>query len=232
MALIKSTVLAQISGSINGMTFSHNRGGAYARNRSIPSNPGTDRQDEVRTALSSLAKAWADALTESQRNLWRVYGAGTTVTNRLGDQITLSGIAAFQRINLFRMSSLDLAPILDPPALHPVREPAPSFQGVTSAGQTPEDPVTATIGVPGATENYGISVYYSGPLSPGIRYFRGPYLGRVFQTLTEADTTNVILTDLIMPAGDLNYALKITCYGVLDSLPIWTVYTDAITATV
>lgn len=232
MALIKSTVLAQISGSINGITFSHNAGGAYARNRSIPSNPGTDRQDEVRTALASLSKAWAESLTETERNLWRVYGAGTTVINRLGDQITLSGIAAFQRINLFRMSSLDQTPITTPPALHPTRDPAPSFQGAESAGVDPGLPVQVILNLPGGTTDYGVSVYYSGPLSPGIRYYRGPYLGRESTVLTAGDTTTVVLTDLIQPAGEIQFALKITCYGVSDSLPIWTVHTDPLSATV
>lgn len=232
MALIKSTVLAQISGSINGITFSHNAGGAYARNRSIPSNPGTDRQDEVRTSLASLSKAWAESLTDEERNLWRVYGAGTTVINRLGDQITLSGIAAFQRINLFRMSSLDQVPITTPPALHPTRDPAPSFQGATSEGQTPTAPVMATLSLPGGTTDYGVSVYYSGPLSPGIRYYRGPYLGKASTVLTAGNTTTVTLTDLIQPAGKVRYAMKITCYGVTDSLPIWTVYTDPVVADV
>lgn len=233
MALIKSTILAQISGSINGTTFSHNRGGAYARNRSIPSNPGTDRQDQVRTALGSLAKAWGSSLTEQQRTLWRAYGAGTTVTNRLGDSITLSGIAAYQRINLFRTASLGEQPIDTPPTINPPRDPAPSFLTIDAGGQTPAMDVTAVVTLQGGGTDYGLVVYYSGPISPGIKYFRGPYIGRVDVASTAGGSVNATLVGLEAGSSEGPYfATKIICYGISDSLPIWTVYTDPVLASV
>lgn len=230
MALIKSTILAQISGSINGVTFSHNKGGAYARNRSVPANPQTDRQDQVRTAMSSLAKAWGESLTEQQRTLWRAYGAATTVTNRLGDSIQLSGIAAYQRINLFRTASLGEAPINTPPAIDPSRAPAPSYLNVASNAQTPEAAVTMEVELQGGSAAYGLVIYYSGFISPGIRYYRGPYIGRVDVASTAGPIAPVTLPGLIVPEDtDGVYAAKITCYGVSDSLPIWTVFTDPVT---
>lgn len=234
MALIKSTILAQISGSINGVTFASNRGGAYARNRSKPSNPETDRQDQVRTALSSLAKAWSTVLTPQQRELWRNYGANQTVRNRLGDQITLSGIAAYQRVNMFRMASLDELPLDSPPESGTSNEVPPAFGSATpNAVQTAGSPAEVDITLVAPANGYSLVVYYSGPLSPGIRYYRGPYIGRVVITGLGSNIPALAgLPNLLVPAaGSYNTALKIICYDVAASLPIWTVHTDPIEIT-
>lgn len=225
MALIKSTILAQISGSINGMTFAHNRGGAYARNRSLPSNPGTDRQDQVRTAMASISKAWGTVLDESQREAWRIFGSQQQVQNRIGDTITLSGIAAFNRMNLFRMSTLGEAMVEDPPEPTGGEDPPPTFLGVNGVLTLEGDPAAADIVMNAASTGYSVAVYYAGPIKPGIKYYRGPYIGHT-TAVVSTTTTTVALTDLVMPGNDINAALKITLYNTATSLPIWTVFTD------
>ena len=225
MALIKSTILAQISGSINGMTFSHNRGGAYARNRSLPSNPGTDRQDQVRTAMASISKAWGTVLDESQREAWRIFGSQQQVQNRIGDTITLSGIAAFNRMNLFRMSTLGQAMVENPPEPTGGEDPPPTFLGVDGVQSLEGTPATADIVMNAASTGYSVAVYYAGPIKPGIKYYRGPYIGHTTAVVT-GTPVNVSLTGLVMPGNDINVALKITLYNTTTSLPIWTVFTD------
>jgi hypothetical protein len=228
MALIKSTLLAQISGSINGATFSHNKGGAYVRNRSLPSNPGTDRQDQVRTALTSLSKMWAESLTDAQRELWRLYGGAITVLNRIGDPIHLSGIASFNRVNLFRMATLGLEPVLTPPEGGTGSEtPIPSF---TSAAFTNNDgTITVTLTVTGVVDDppgWGAVCYFSGPLSPGVRYYRGPYSG--FQMMNPVGlggssfTTNLPAT---YAAGQY-VGLKLILFNDTDDLKVWEVFVD------
>lgn len=221
MALIKSTILAQISGSINGMTFAHNKGGAYARNRSLPSNPGTDRQDQVRTAMTSLSKMWAESLTEGQRELWRLFGAASTVINRVGDPIQLSGIAAFNRVNMFRMASLGESPVLTPPELGTGSEdPIPSF---LSAEFINAPPLSGGIDVTAATTGYGLIAYLSGALSPGIRYYRGPYA-----TFIEATAGSETFTYNIPAPWEpgMYVAQKVILYNVATSLKIWEVNVD------
>lgn len=232
MALIKSTFLAQISGSLNGATFSHNAGGAYIRNRSLPSNPETDRQDQVRTAMASLSKAWGSVLTEEQRQLWRNFGSNTHVQNRIGDQITLSGIAAYNRVNLFRMSTLNLAPVDEPPDPTGSPDPAPTFVNALSGGNTVGQPLNVDIAFNAASTGYSVAVYYSGPLSPGIRYYRGPYVGRTTQAVTGASVTVTTPGVDLIADGSPNIALKITLYDTTTSLPIWTVHTDPVTPVV
>lgn len=227
MALIKSTILAQISGSINGVTFSRNKGGAYARNRSLPSNPGTDRQDQVRTAMASLSMAWRDTLSQLQRNLWTAYGQSVTVLNRIGDSISLSGIAAFQRVNLFRMSTLDLSPVLEPPPAGTLPDPPPTFDSTAITFVVPDAPILDVNLVGAPASGYSLAYYYSGPLSPGLNYYRGPYLAHG----TEAITTNLVSIDLDALGTESSLsgskiAAKLTCYQTSTSLPIWTINTD------
>lgn len=224
MALIKSTILAQISGSINGTTFSHNKGGAYARNRSLPANPGTDRQDQVRTALSSLSKMWATALSQEQRDIWNAYGAGVTVINRIGDPIHLSGIAAFLRVNLFRMASLGAAPTLNAPDGTGDSTPIPAFVSAVMDNSTP--PAVLTISTTSDLTGYGLIYYYSPPVSPGIRYYRGPYAGFSGESdiLGNESSFN-------MPASyiaDQYVGFKIILYRESDSLKMWEIFLDPI----
>lgn len=228
MALFKSTILAQVSGSVNGITFSHNAGGSYMRNRSIPVNPGTDRQDVVRTSMTSISNAWKYVLTPAQRIAWRAFGANIQVKNRLGDTITLSGIAAFNRVNLFRLATLGTTMLDDPPT-PTITDAAPAFDTFTAANPVPPPNfVQATITLAGGTPaDYSIAAYLSGAISPGIKFYRGPYPD--LQIISPAAASNYI-TSTIIPAGtNGNMAGRFTLYHTASGTPIWTVNTDATT---
>lgn len=224
MALIKSTILAQISGSINGLTFAHNKGGAYARNRSLPSNPGTDRQDQVRTAMTALSKMWAEYLSPAQRDQWSAYGGSVTVLNRIGDPIQLSGINAYIRVNLFRMATLGLAAVSDPP--DPVGNPdaIPSYQSSNITNE--EGDVTINVETTALLSSYGIIFYYSPPISPGIRYYRGPYAGFAAASNIAADVASLLLPATYV-AG-MNVGFKVICYNEQSLLKVWEVFIDPI----
>lgn len=100
MALIQlGNGIANISGSVAGNTYSHNRYGRYIRNRSIPVNPNTDRQQNARAALAVLVERWAETLTIAQRAAWSQYADGVTMLNRLSESIHLSGMNHYIRSN-------------------------------------------------------------------------------------------------------------------------------------
>jgi len=80
-----------MSGSIGGMTGSHNAGGLYLRARAIPVNPNTAFQIAVRAALTQMVTRWTSVLTAAQRAAWNLYGTNTPVVDTLGDSRTLSG---------------------------------------------------------------------------------------------------------------------------------------------
>jgi len=91
MALMKSQVATQISGSVGGVTYAHNKSGMYMRARSIPVQPDSAAQLQVRSALTALVNAWINDLTAANRAAWNLYAQNVSVTNPLGDQINNSG---------------------------------------------------------------------------------------------------------------------------------------------
>ena len=112
--LIRTGFGGQLSGSVGGVVASHNKGGAYLRNRTVPTNPNSARQLTARMALASASQAWA-VLTQVQRDGWNAYAAATPLVNRLGESITVSGFNMYIRTNSFLASSgesaIDDAPL-------------------------------------------------------------------------------------------------------------------------
>ena len=100
----KSAIITQGSGSLGGMTLSRNKGGMYLRARAIPTNPGSSAQTLVRNAMTEASTAWADTLTQTQRDAWDNYAFNTPVTNVLGDPLTLSGQQMYNRCNVPRIA--------------------------------------------------------------------------------------------------------------------------------
>ncbi len=221
--LIKSTILAQMSGSLNGSVFSHNRGGQYARNRSIPANPATTRQGEVRTSLTVLSLQWGQVLTQAQRDAWSNYAASTPVTNRLGDQTTLSGIAQYTKTNQFRTSTLGAVPINDPPA--PAAPPGGAFPSFLSAefnNNMGVGSMTAQVNVTSPTTGYSMAIYSSAGLSPGKGFWKGPYSELTIVPGTVA--TYFLTPEELQPDVGQKVAAKATLYVTATQIPVWTVY--------
>lgn len=96
--LFRGTLGVDQSGSLSGFVASHARGGTYYRARSIPVNPNTADQQRARTDLAANSQAW-NGLSEAQREAWTAYGITGTFYNRIGQAISLSGIAAFNQVN-------------------------------------------------------------------------------------------------------------------------------------
>lgn len=115
MALIRTGGgIQQISGSLGGVVFSHNRFGAYMRNRSIPVNPNSTAQQNVRADLAYLTAEWHRTLTQGQRLAWAVYAAAISFTNALGETIKLTGFNHFIRSNVAILNN-DLDYVADGP---------------------------------------------------------------------------------------------------------------------
>lgn len=103
--LFRETVTAGASGSMGGVTASHNRFGRYLRQRIIPTNPNTDAQAAVRANFQQLAALWQTTLTDAQREAWSLYGSNVPVINRIGDPINLTGLNHYIRSNSPRLQA-------------------------------------------------------------------------------------------------------------------------------
>ncbi len=91
--------VTDIRGSMAGNTFSRSAAGNYVRSRKKPVNSRSPDQNARRANVAYLTKYWSGTLTEQQRVDWRAYAQASTWTNKLGQSITINGLAAFLRLN-------------------------------------------------------------------------------------------------------------------------------------
>jgi len=174
MALVVMPEGTQVSGSIGGTTFSHNRFGAYKRNRSVPVNPNTDRQVAVRNAVRSLAIGWDETLTQPQRNAWDVYAANLDWKNRLGQSVKLTGLNHYVRSNTPRVQNA-IAAIDDAPTVFTLGK-AELELAVTASEATQDLTINGKADAAwiGAADAWQF-VYMGLPKNANTKFFGGPY---------------------------------------------------------
>lgn len=171
--LFKSGLITQASGSVGGITFARNRGGLYIRARSIPVDPNTTQQQEIRAAFGSLVNRWINTLTAGQRATWNIYAANVPLTGPLGDPVTVSGQNHYVRSNVPRIqlitTIIDDAPLIfDTGTLSPV-----TITNLSAAVQQFDVNFTDLDGWNLA--NGHLVLQHSRPVNPTINFFRGPY---------------------------------------------------------
>lgn len=105
----------QYSGSIGHLTYGHNSGGQYIRSRSIPTNPNSERQGEVRSFLAIWSSKWSTDLSQAQRDAWRTYAENHTHQDAFGENIHLPAHCWFIMYNS-RLLDAGLPGQADPPA--------------------------------------------------------------------------------------------------------------------
>lgn len=89
------TLIPPSSGSVQGLTYSHNRGGAYTRKRATPVvGTRTTRQGVVKGNMTVASQAW-QLLSPTDQAAWISYATGHPITNRLGSSIKLTGSQYF-----------------------------------------------------------------------------------------------------------------------------------------
>lgn len=174
MALVVLPEGQQRSGKQGGIVWSHNAGGPYVRNRAIPTNPNTARQIAIRNSVRSLAIAWANTLTQAQRDAWDTYGANVSWVNRLGQTISLSGISHFIRSNTPRLQA-GLARVDDAPTIFNIAT-AELLLGATASEATQIITITFDDTQAWTSEDGAFQQWSAGlPQNPGIKFFGGPY---------------------------------------------------------
>lgn len=199
----KSNLLAQGSGSVNGSTFSHNQGGNYIRNRSIPTNPNTAFQQAVRTFFKQCMNAWTNTLTSAQRSAWRTYALNVPLPDSLGEPRVINANAMYERSNVSRLQAglarLDAAPgVFDLGTFTQPTYTVTASSTSLSAAFTTGDAWHASGGA--------LLIYASRPQNPSVDFFKGPFrlVGAVSGTATSPQTFT-----LPFAAGGTNTAMFI-----------------------
>lgn len=174
MALVVHPEGTQVSGSIGGTTFSHNRFGAYKRNRSIPVNPNTDKQAAIRVIVRNLAIDWQNTLTQAQRNAWDVYATNVPWFNKLGQAVHLTALNHFIRCNTPRVD-IGASQINDAPGIFTLGKAEQSL--VCTASEATQQWSMSWDDTAGwASEDGAYQITQQGlPQNAGIQFFNGPW---------------------------------------------------------
>lgn len=194
---ITPSLAGAMSGSLGGLTASHNRGGAYLRRRVVPTNPNSIRQQDVRSNFGSLVQFWTNTLDATQRSSWTDYAASTPVTDVLGQALILTGQQMFIRSNVNRLI-LGFAIVGTAPLINNTGEPVTA---ITLFANVASPDISITAAIAGATSEAGDVLYWvSTPLNPTINFFKGPYqfMG---STPVAAAATTAPNTDLSVEAA-------------------------------
>lgn len=167
-------LLTSMSGSLGGLTFSHNAGGAYVRSRANPTQPNTGFQAIVKGAFGTLSTAWSATLTGIQRTAWELYAENTPLTDKLGQPFTPTGLNMYIRGNTGNLQA-ELARVDDGPTTFGL--PTVSAVAASSMSQATEiASITFDNTDPWANETGAhLFVFASRPQKPSIRFFKGPY---------------------------------------------------------
>lgn len=181
MKFTTGAMVGDLSGSIGSTTASHNRFGPYFRNRVIPVNPNTTRQQNVRTQFASLVSAWNDTLTQVQRIAWDLWAANTTVQGKTGDPINITGQNAYIRFNVIRRQ-IGGAAVNDGPTIFNNGAPVTAFQDTETGTDgdfginLAQDALANTVLITGgATTDGDLATYLGPPVNQSRTFFKGPY---------------------------------------------------------
>jgi hypothetical protein len=139
------TLIPPSSGSIQGVTYSHNRGGAYTRKRATPVvGTRTTRQGVVKGNMTAASQAW-QLLPAATQGAWTSYANGHPITNRLGSSIKLSGSQYFIKCAAALLNANQPLPTV-PPVSTTIQ---PVVVDVFALSNTPAMVLTLTAGTPG-----------------------------------------------------------------------------------
>lgn len=175
--LFEGTFVTTLSGKVGGLVASHNPGGPYFRTLAIPTNPNTPAQQVIRSQFAALTVIWNDTLTQGQRDLWELYADNVTVTNRIGKQVNISGLAMFVRNNTARVL-IALGFSANGPLIFNLGTfTRTTLANASATTQSVEVGFSTTIGTdPWANEAGSfLLVFLSRPQNATVNFFRGPY---------------------------------------------------------
>lgn len=170
----KSPLISQASGSVGGATYSHNRGGMYIRNRTIPTNPASQFQVAIRNFVTALTSGWLSLLTAVQRAGWDNYADLVHLPDSLGDPRNVGGLGMYVRSNVPRLQA-GLPQVNDAPTIYNLGEfTTPAITSITAS--TSVMILTFDNTDEWANEDdAGLLILGSRGQNESINFFKGPY---------------------------------------------------------
>jgi hypothetical protein len=206
-----SPIFSTASGSIAGITFSHNRYGLYTRARTLPVDPSSTRQQTIRALFASLVNSWLDILTAAQRTAWNTWAANTTIIGKDGMPVNITGQNAYIRFNTARLQAGGAR--VDPgPTIFNNGAPVTEFQLIVDGDSNVlgTDMAGTALSVKalvqgGASDDGDIAFFMAAPINVDRTFFKGPYQLAAVEEIADgigfADFTT-LFTALLSDNGD------------------------------
>jgi len=179
MALFKSQVLTQASGSVGGLTYTRTSSGLVMRARANPVQPNTTNQAVVKAAMTAAVNYWTGVLTAAHRASWDLYASNVQLINRMGDPINVSGQNMYARTRIVgdqantKLSAAYATPTTAPAVFNLGDYTSPYDWAYTIAAG-----ISATLNETDewAQEDGAYMLVFQGkPVNPSRNYFRGPW---------------------------------------------------------
>ena len=188
-------LLTAMSGSVGGLTFSHNAGGAYVRQRSNPTQPNTPPQALLKAYFGALSTAWRTSLTNVQRDDWDLYAAATPLIDKLGQEFFPSGLNMFIRGNVGLLQNGNPILIAAPTVPGLPTFTAPTINNIESTTNIAVMAFTSGDAWPDINGTH-LLIYASRGQGASINFFKGPYqlAGSVDGNATTAPTSPANIT--------------------------------------
>lgn len=182
MARIQYTnQVADMRGKLNGSVHSRNKGGAYVRTKVTPINAQTIPQTRQRAFLSIIGKAWSGTLTQAQRDGWTAFGNTALAKSIFGNVLALSGLAAYQKVNLIILTAggtrVDTAP---------TSKVVDAITSISLVANHTGPLLTLTYTPSPQAANTGLYIFATPALPPGIKNFNNRLR---FLNYTDASTS-------------------------------------------
>lgn len=194
--------VAEVRGSVGGTVFSRNRGGSYMRTRVAPIQPNTTRQGTIRNAMALLQNVFAGTLTANQRSQWTSFAENNTRPNRLGEQIRLSAINMFIRINSIRKAAGVSTLTVPPTGSCETGGPTITVAATTAAG------LTITAISPALSAGDILVFQCSGPLSNVVNFFKGPWAYCNYYKSTDTTPLTVVAIGAFVIGNRFKYRYR------------------------
>lgn len=201
------------SGSRADITASRNRYGQYFRERAVPVNPMTSRQSNIRSQLTAASIFWK-TLSTAQKSDWQSFSDAHPVANSLGETITLTGQAAFVKVNVIRQSNGSAISAGTP-------------LGLETVGLTNITPTWATgilsIAFAATPSTNSLGVWATQIVSPGVLIAPGPGGWRKIGTIAPGASPSVQTTNWTSFFGTVPAAGQVTFIWVRELVDgLWT----------
>lgn len=197
-----------MSGSVGGVTASHNRGGTYFRRRVVPTNPNSQQQQAIRGGFGGIVNAWQPQLSDAQRQGWKDYALNTPRTDVIGQALVLTGQQAYIGANSARMQAANLGLSIADVSPPRVDQPPAIFNtGESITG------VNMSFGIPVGSTDCFISGGFSAPLSeaalmflfigrainPTVNFYKSPFSLAAYNAIPAGATSFEFLADMTDP---------------------------------